>query len=548
MSIDTAGGEPLQFDDVSSREESTFPEPRAHGAAVMNVLNDFNGDRDQPATERGTLYARALSYWREHVEDPENEPYLAAEEFDADWLPEGDYALLVKSSGWKAGTGLGDNYTQFFEQHIMLREIVEDDNGEISLQKAPVALHVEIMPQYTDMVYSDGNPLECPYGEGTRLLAWTTWANTPQEIEGRMFDAIEAVYGPDSFDLDDRDPESRRLPKAEAHIRFDIEKKGAMIESLEQSKQLIAWGGQSKIQAGQERQREGWLEAHVQSDRWHLLGFEPQRYSTEAKIYQIGDWHTRPKSDEFHHPKLEASYDGVDRGELPHVEEWDEVMDHLRTIVATHAEWAGVGREHLIADDFFDGPDAPRWPYEKPTGRKEMLRNRYEDIATEIYREALKESTVAVYDILRTIAEESGATYDLLEERTGLARSTVRYHCRRLAESGVVKRLGNPVVVVMVSRELLDRAREILREVRPSDTAEDMADRAEKREERREEQQDEQDEDSDDQDDTGEETVGFVYLSRLSCSCSELALAIDRGVLDEKDVRVRADELPDRLR
>jgi len=119
-----------------------------------------------------------------------------------------------------------------------------------------------------------------------------------------------------------------------------------------------------------------------------------------------------------------------------------------------------------------------------------MLRNRYEDLATDIYREALKESTTAVYDILRVIAEHDGANYDTLVERTGLARSTVRYHVRRLAETGVVSREGNPVMVFFVSRVVLERAREILREVRPVKIWLKILDgRADDRRERREEQQ-----------------------------------------------------------
>lgn len=94
----------------------------------------------------------------------------------------------------------------------------EDDDGERPLGKPPLALHVEIMPQFREMVYKSGDPLECPDGEGTRLLDWTTWAEDPFEIERRMYDAFRAVYGVDAVDLDDRVYDARRIPKAEAHI------------------------------------------------------------------------------------------------------------------------------------------------------------------------------------------------------------------------------------------------------------------------------------------------------------------------------------------
>ncbi|MFC4247248.1 winged helix-turn-helix transcriptional regulator [Natribaculum luteum] len=554
MSVD-ATDDPVQFDDVTESEADTFPRPRAHGAAVMNHFADVDDPDADRSADRGTLYDRALGYWREHVGDRDAEPYVAVDDFEADWLPSGDYALVLTSSRWKAGTGRGDDYRAYYEHHLKLREWgPEDDDGERPLHKPALALHVEIMPQFTDMVYESGDSLECPYGEGTRLLAWTTWAEGPFEIERRLYDALRAVYGRDAVDLDDRVDDARRIPKAEAHIRFSIGKKAAAIETLEQSKQLIDWGGESEIDAHQRRQKEGWLEALVESDRWHLLGFDPQRYSTEVKIYQANQWHRKPPSDPFHHPKLEASYAGVDRGELPHVSEWDDVLEHLRAVVATHARWAGIGRSDLVSDGFFDGPQAPPWEFERPTGRRQMLKRRYEDLATDIYREALKESTTAVYDILRVIAEHDGANYDTLVERTGLARSTVRYHVRRLAEEGVVTREGNPVMVFFVSRVVLERAREILREVRPEDTPEDMDDRAEERRERREERQEDGDDQTDTDDDKRDEStddaneIGFEYLARLSASIHDVAYLYERDQLDDRDVRVRVDEVPPPLR
>ncbi|MFC6765970.1 winged helix-turn-helix transcriptional regulator [Natrinema soli] len=550
MSVDVTD-DPVQFDDVTGSESDTFPKPRAHGAAVMNHLADVRNPDAGRSDERGTLYDRSLSYWREHVGDRDLEPHVAVDDFEADWLPSGDYALVLTSSRWKAGTGRGDDYRSYYEQHLKLREWgPETDDGERELRKPALALHVEIMPQFRDMVYKSGDSLECPYGEGTRLLAWTTWAEDPFEIERRMYDALRAVYGAGAVDLDDRVDDARRISKAEAHIRFHIDKKNPAVETLEQSKQLIGWGGESEIDAHQRRQKEGWLEALVESDRWHLLGFDPQRYSTEVKIYQANQWHKKPKTDPFHHPKLEASYAGVDRGELPHVSEWDDVLEHLRAVVATHARWAGIDRSDLAADDFFDGPESAPWDFERPTGRRSMLRERYEDLATDIYREALKESTTAVYDILRVIAEHDGANYDTLVERTGLARSTVRYHVRRLAETGVVSREGNPVMVFFVSQVVLERAREILREVRPEDMPEDLDGRADERRERREKQQASDDDQTDANDaesdeSTGDATeIGFQYLERLSASIHDLAYLREQERIDDRDVRVRVDELP----
>lgn len=531
--------------------DDSFPRPKAHGAAVMNVLNDLGGaSPTDPSNARRTLYDRALDTWRAEVGDRDLEPYTLVGDFEAEWLPAGDYALILKSSRWKAGAGEGDDYRSYYQQHLMLREVRENSEGERQLRKPPLALHVEIIPQFSHMVYESGDELEVPYGDGTLVRCSTTWAEDPREIERRMYDALAAAYGPDAFDVDDRNHDSRRISKAEAHIRFDIDRKGAAIETIEQSKHLIGWGGRSEIDGHTQRIREGWLEALFTSDRWDLLGFEDVDFDTELKLYQAGNWHEKPSTDPFHHPKLEASFSGA-HGQLPHIDEWDDVLDHLRTVVATHAHWAGIEASDLVADDFYKGAASPEWEYERPTGRRQQLRARYKDVATEVYREALKETTTAVYDILTVVAEHDGATYDELEKRTGLARSTIRYHCARLAEHGVVKRLGNPVLVVFVSRALLDRAREILRECRPDDLAEDMDGRADERRERREQLEEERDE-PDESDETGTVDADAVddtrtwweYLDRLDATIHDIAALVDRGELAERDVRVRADDLP----
>lgn len=62
----------------------------------------------------------------------------------------------------------------------------------------------EVMPQYRDVTYRSGDSLECPHGEGARLVAWTTWGDGHEEIERRMYRALRAVNGRECFDLADR--------------------------------------------------------------------------------------------------------------------------------------------------------------------------------------------------------------------------------------------------------------------------------------------------------------------------------------------------------
>jgi DNA-binding MarR family transcriptional regulator len=532
-------------EDVTGTTADTFPRPRAHGAAVANVLNDLApSDRENDPQDRNTLYQTAVDYWMDNVQDADAEPYVAVENFRASWLPDDghDYALVTKSSRWKAGTGHGDDYTPYFQQHIMLRRWSrDDDEDEAQLEKGPLALHVEIMPQYEDLVYSSGDPLHFPeeYGEGTRVVAWTTWAESGQAVENRMYDAVRAVYGDDAVDVErDRNPAARRIQKAEAHVRFAQDKKNAVVDTIEQSQRLIDYGGASEIDAYQQRAQAGWQEARVESDRWSLLGFDAQRYSTELKVYQAQDWHKRPLSDHFAHPKLEASFSGSNDGALPHVSDWDDVLEHLRTVVATHAHWSGVERSDLVSDDYFDGPGAPSYDYERPTGRREMLRSEYQDRATDVYREALKESTTAVYDLLDIVAQEHGATYDLLEEMTGLARSTVRYHVRRLVDAGVLERIGNPVLVVYSSEALYDKSRDVLEKVNPGDSPEDRQERADERRERRENDRDPAADAGDDADEDDDRSR-WRYLEDWDGTPQMLVQEIVQNDRTERDVRVR---------
>lgn len=536
-------------------EPRTGPKPAAHGAAVVSVFNDRDVDLDlgvDGTDEQSTAYDAMLNYWRENVGDRDHEPYVAAD-LDPDiidWLPparhDRDWCLVLTSSRWKAGTGTGDDYRSHYEYHLKLRE--RDDDGD--LHKPPLALHVEIMPQDSDLNYKDGNELETPYGEGTRAVCWTTWAESSEEIERRLVDALVATLGADrSAVVDARNHDSRRIAKAEAHHRFKIGWKRQVIETVEQSKQLIAYGGQSELELHQQRQKEGFLSCVLDADRWHLLGFPVTDYDIELKVYQAAHWADVSPDKAAHHPKLEASFAGVNgNGALPHVDDWDEAMQTLRSVVSSHLEWSGVGRSELVADDYQPGPGAEDYQFKIPRGRRDQLRARYEALSTDIYREALKANTTAVYDILRTVAVESGATYDVLEDRTGLARSTIRYHVRRLSEIGVVDRVGSPVLVIFPSLEVLDNASEILRQIYPDDTVDDMSDRADQRRDRREQLDDQDDgeddraddvDDLDDQDDGDRNT--WEYFDDVALTPDQLAKALDSEFVDHDHVRLRTD-------
>jgi len=527
-------------------EDRVGPEPAAHGAGVQAVLNDANRDL--------LVYSALHQLWYDAVGDRESEPGIAAvvDSDDLPWLeaptPGREWVVKLTSSRWKAGSGTGDDYSAYYEYLLTFRE--RDEDGD--LHKTGQACSVRVLPQFADLNYKDGESLTLQYGEGSLVKCQTTWADSSDEVEARMFDVLELVLDVDRGRLlADRNDESRRLTKVEAHHRFDIGWKRQVVETIDQTRELIAYGGQSEIEAHQLRQREGYLEALLDADRWHLLGFPRTNYDIELKCYQAAGWTEIPREDPAHHPKLEASFAGATGdAALPHVDEWDEVIQTLREIVSSHLEWAGVGREELIADDYQPGPASAEYRYTHPAGRREQLRERYEAVGTEIHREALKANTQAVYDILRVVATESGASYDTLEERTGLARSTIRYHVSRLAEIGVCEKVSNPVLVVFPSLAVLDEAEDILRRIYPDDQVDDMMDRAEERRERREERDDpssvgDQEESDDQEDDASDGDRGrrseWAYFEDLSLEPHQLANALDREYLDGDEVRVRTD-------
>ena len=528
-----------------SLEDRVAPRPVAHGAAVQAVFNDV--DRDL------AIYSAVHQLWYDEVGDRDQEPGVVAEldQHDLPWLdeptPGREWVVALTSSRWKAGTGTGDDYSAYYKYDLTLRE--QDEDGD--LYKTGKACSVRVVPQFSDLNYKDGNALTLQYGEGSLVRCSTTWADSADEVEARMLDVLVETLDVDRGRLlADRDEESRRLTKAEAHHRFDIGWKRQVVETIDQTRELIAYGGMSEIEAHQLRQREGYLEALLDADRWHLLGFERTSYDIELKCYQAAGWAEIPREDPAHHPKLEASFAGTAGDEaLPHVDDWDEVMSVLRSIVSAHLEWSGVGREELVADDYQPGPAVPEYRYPHPGGRREQLRERFETVATEIHREALKANTQAVYDILRVVATESGASYDTLEERTGLARSTIRYHVTRLVDVGVAEKVSNPVLVVFPSLAVLDEAEEILRTIYPDDQVDDMKERAEKRRERREERDDpssvDQEESDDQEDEAGDGDRGrnseWAYFRDLSLEPHQLATALDQEYLEGDEVRVRTD-------
>jgi hypothetical protein len=175
----------------------------------------------------------------------------------------------------------------------------------------------------------------------------------------------------------------------------------------------------------------------------------------------------------------------------------------------------------------------------------------------------------ARWDILWTIAQFEGATYDQLVDVTGLSRDYVREIVRELDEADVLERLTWPRVIVYHNEELRVNAIEALQDVHPDEGITNIKDRAVERRETREQQRREaaeRDAGDDATDEPGDTTDGdsgdssaetsdehddrpdglrdgdwrtFDALDVLSPE--ELRNALERDYIDEPDVAVRVD-------
>lgn len=250
MSIESTPVGEITLTDLSAGNGTTrksLPTPVSHGAGVSITLDDDV-----------TTYNAFRDLWRERDLSPGDRIALV-DDFDIDCL-EGDLALFWTSSGWKAGMDKGHGWKQWYKHQLQLRRVVRDpETDEIkSDRKPPVALTITIEPQVEGLTYSDGNELHLPFGEGTRLKIQTTYCERGSQIISRALRALQSAIG-DRVEIDASDikRDSARVWKAEAHIRFDIDRKHAAVRSLQKTGQLIDVGGRSELEEHRHRQQEG---------------------------------------------------------------------------------------------------------------------------------------------------------------------------------------------------------------------------------------------------------------------------------------------------
>jgi hypothetical protein len=523
----------------SSSDLRSRVEPISHGVGVSLLLADGLD-----------VYGALRDLWRERVDEPGKTIDLV-EDYAPSFLPGDDYVLRFKSSRWKAGMEKSGTWRRWYKYHLQLRRVETDEDGERVYRKPPTSLNLVIEPQVEGLTYKDGNDVRLPYGEGTRVSIQTTFCERGPETVNRLLGALTEAVGPDVVDAGTMKRDSVRIWKAEAHVRFDIDEKHAVKKTLDKSEDLVDVGGGSEIDVDKRRESEGWLEASVVSDRFDRLGFDETDYSEGLKVYQASKWYDKPRSDPFHHPKLEAYLAGSP-GQSPHISEFDEVLDRLRALVCSHLEWAGVPDSALVPDDYFKPAIQPRFEWSHPEGRREDLKAFYNRFETVIYGECLKANTCAVFDILCVVNERYGATYDTLEAETGYSRSNIQYHVSRLVEQGLLRTIGNPAIVCYDADYLYDLADDVVEQIGTDAFDEETLarrrlgreDRAEERREARERRQDPDDGLDDEPAEAGDDVEQekrdrWVYLKDWYGTPKMLVDEIVDGERSERDVRLR---------
>lgn len=430
-----------------------------------------------------------------------------------------EYHVLFTSSKWKAGEMKNGDYQPYYEYIIYCR-VERDDNDEMRVP--PERLKIQFQPQKPDMAHPDGNDYRLPHGVGTRLEIETTYVDRPTAVRDRAEELLDVV-------LDDYDPgglkwqDTCTIKKLEEHVRFGRDQAPVAIRSLQNTERLISWMGRSDLSGDHERRRPGWDIWRFSSLAFDKLGFaDLGDYKIGLKVYSAENWENYPEDHYAHHPKMEAFYSGRKSTETPpSIDEWGDLVDLLRHIVVMHCEWAGIGRDDMVADDYFAGPDAPRYEYESLQGRRDDLEAMQQDTKTDIIREATRGHTDAPYEILRLMIDHPlGVTFKTLREELGTSQRTIRRHAERLEEAGIADRVGNPGELRFRSPTIHEIARETWDELDPGQTPGDQTRR-----------------------NTSQNRRKWEYLRETGMTRDEFVDKVLKGQLDEDEIRIVSDSI-----
>jgi hypothetical protein len=497
----------LRHEGIETTTE-VLPRPTRHGGNLHFVLNDVY----RPETEipydygdrsvcDGSLYQHARARFYQAldadeivtIEDSrgrEREYVVLLDEYD---LFGETVAVTLNSSHCELGTETsGGTFRAWYKYNLTLQPL--DEDGEIDWHNTPTtSLNLQIRPQYASLLQQSNGEISAnwtpPYGDGTEVLVQTTWAEDTAEIQDR---AETLLYDALGYDLDELDvnQESQTFWKSEVHHRISEDVADEVVHVMRQSAELLA-RHEADLQEETSYSDGKWQIVKLRTDGWEQLGFPIlNRQDIQIKLY-LPDAPAEYLEYPYDQPKVEVSLEGRPKGgDAYSTDRWEQITHVLEQILLSHLKWADVGAEHILQDEMSLGPAAQLLQWEHPEGRRAWLRDHYESLRPQLYAEARKAQTTAVYDILHSIKRRGVATYDEIAEDVGLVKRTVRGHVKRLCGTdetpGILKTIPDACTFVTFSATWWEEdAHEALDEVYPEDTAEDRGQRAQQRREKR---------------------------------------------------------------
>ncbi|MCU4799713.1 hypothetical protein OB920_04950 [Halobacteria archaeon HArc-gm2] len=398
-------------------------------------------------------------------------------------------AVSLNSSRCELGkTTQAGEFRQWFKYNLSLQPL--GDDGEIQWFQTPTtSLNVTLRPQYPSLekqtehgVTDNWTP---PFGSGTELITQTTWAEDDEEIQTRALELVQGALGYEADELDIQN-DSRRFWKQEVHHRVSDEQADEVVHVLRQSSELLA-RHEAKIEETSVYSDGEWQIVKLRTDGWEQLGFPILRGQTiQIKLY-LPDAPAEYLEYPMDQPKVKVSLEGRPKGgDAYHADRWEQINHVLEQVLCSHLRWPDVGTEHILQDDMSEGPHADLLQWDHPEGRRAWLRNHYDSLLPELYAEARKADTTAVYDILHSVKRRGAATYDQIAQDVRLTKRQVTGHVARLCGDdecpGILKRITSSATVVSFSARFWeDDAHEALDQCYPDDEAADRQERVESR-------------------------------------------------------------------
>ncbi len=254
----------------------------------------------------------------------------------------------------------------------------------------------------------------------------------------------------------------------------------------------------------------------------------------------------------------EAFLAGTD-GEQPHADDWQIIRSVLRQLVDTFCVRANVNLGELREDDYYKPRDREMLDFYLPEGWRYAVQEANEARLAKMADIVRAAQTPSKLDIVYTIADRNGASYDDLAEATGLSKDHVQDLVAEFVDQDVLLRLAMPRIIAFDNEELRLNALDELEAHYPDDAdpravqrrAEERRESRQRRREQRESDESETDaddadassssdgEDSDGDRDNGDLEDDWLRVDLLDYCREDVGRYIERGEIPANDVKVR---------